>query len=347
MMIHNFDPVIAVTPFGPIYWYGAVYSLGFVGVFLWFWFRRRVRGLTDADVFTLSILFAICTLVGGRVFDIVVYELDFYRARPMAALNWWVGGMASHGVLLGALLAMAIFARMREYSLIALLDEVVVPGAFLLAVGRLGNFIEGGVIGSETTLPWGVMYPDLESARHPVALYESAKNFLIVPILFWALRRWPPGKGIVAALFVLLYAGLRFAVDLLRDYEAAWLGIGTGQVFNLTMALAGLAVLIWLLRHPLEPSPAPRPRARRAHWLQVAALIFLVLYPLGIPTSWTRANIIEKRQETMEEAATNYSLSPHFVDLRTTRVWTGRQARTQGTQVRDTLRLASPNVDAM
>ena len=301
-MVHDFDPAITMTPLGPVYWYGAVYSVGFVGIFVWFWFRRDVRGMTRADTFTLSILFAIGVMIGGRVFDILVYELDYYRERPLAALNWWEGGMASHGVLLGGLAATAVFARMRGHSLIALLDEVVVPGAFLLAVGRLGNFIEGGVIGSETALPWGFVYPDLEGARHPVALYESVKNFVILPVLIWAVGRWEPGRGVVLSLFVFLYAGLRFAVDLFRDYEAAWLGIGTGQVFNLLMATAGLILLVWTLRFPRSVPAPPHPPARAASWLQVAIFAALVIYPLGIPTSWTRANIAEKRQEVLEDA---------------------------------------------
>ncbi|SNS61161.1 prolipoprotein diacylglyceryl transferase [Tropicimonas sediminicola] len=301
-MIHDFDPAIAVTPVGAIYWYGAVYSIGFLGIFLWFWIRRGARGLTNADVFSFTILFSIGVMVGGRVFDILVYELDYYREQPLAALNWWEGGMASHGVLLGGLIATAIFARMRGLSLIAMLDEVAVPAVFLLAVGRLGNFIEGGVIGSTTSMPWGFVYPDLEGARHPVALYESAKNFLILPILVLAIWKWPPGRGVVASLFIFLYAGLRFLVDLFRDYEAAWLGIGTGQVFNLLMAVAGLILLIRTLRSPRQSESPPQPAPKSPSWLQIVVLIALILYPLGIPTSWTRANITEKRQGSLEEA---------------------------------------------
>ena len=301
-MVHDFVPAIVTTSFGSIYWYGAVYTFGFIGVFVWFWLRRKTRGLSDRDVVTLTILFACGVMIGGRVFDILVYELDYYRDRPLAALDWWQGGMASHGVLLGGLVATFFFARMRGIGLLELLDEIVVPGAFLLAVGRLGNFIEGGVVGSVTEMPWGFIYPDLEGARHPVALYESAKNFVILPVLIWAISVWPAGRGVVTALFLLLYAGLRFAVDLLRDYEAAWLGLGTGQVFNLAMAGVGLLLLIWFLSRPrVVPAPRAIPRARASAW-QVIILIFLVLYPLGIPTSWTRENIIEKRQEELSDA---------------------------------------------
>ena len=121
-------------------------------------------------------------------------------------------------------------------------------------------------------------------------------------MLIWAISVWPAGRGVVTALFLLLYAGLRFAVDLLRDYEAAWLGLGTGQVFNLAMAGVGLLLLIWFLSRPrVVPAPRAIPRARASAW-QVIILIFLVLYPLGIPTSWTRENIIEKRQEELSDA---------------------------------------------
>ena len=80
------------------------------------------------------------------------------------------------------------------------------------------------------------------------------------------------------------------------------MGIGTGQVFNLAMAVAGLAMLIWALKSSREVKPPPKPPARDASWLQVAVLIAVLLYPLGIPTSWTRSNIEEKRQETVEQA---------------------------------------------
>jgi phosphatidylglycerol:prolipoprotein diacylglycerol transferase len=172
-------------------------------------------------------------------------------------------------------------------------------------VGRLGNFIEGGVVGRATDVWWGFHYADLEGARHPVALYESAKNFVILPILVWALRIWPSGRGMVVSIFVLLYAGLRFAVDLFRDYEAAWLGIGTGQVFNLVMATAGLVMVIWFLRHPASATQRTDQKEPKMGWLLPTLLIILILYPLGIPTSWTQQNITEKRLEVKPESTSN------------------------------------------
>jgi phosphatidylglycerol:prolipoprotein diacylglycerol transferase len=301
-MIHDFSPVAFATPVGTAYWYGLVYTAGFIGVFLWFWFRRGSVGLSRRDVVTFTIVFAAGVLLGGRLFDILVYEADYYRARPLDALDWWNGGMASHGVLLGGLIATWAFARSRGLPVLVLLDEIVVPGAFLMAIGRLGNFIEGGVIGSVTSLPWGFIYEDVEGPRHPVALYDSAKNLLLVPVLIWASRVWPPGRGVTAGLFVLLYGLLRFVVDLFRDYEASWLGIGTGQVYNLAMAAAGLVMVVYLLRVPRPPVAPRTPAEAPVGWLRVAILLFLLVYPAGIPTSWTRENIIAKREAASDAA---------------------------------------------
>ncbi|HER19717.1 MAG TPA: prolipoprotein diacylglyceryl transferase, partial [Chromatiales bacterium] len=180
--VHDFDGVIGEIFGLALHWYGAAYSLGFLGVFAWFWLQRRTLGWSIAMVLDLGIFVAVGALLGGRIFDILVYESAYYAEHPLRALNWWRGGLASHGVLLGGFLSVLLFCRLHGQPLLKVTDELAVPVALLLAVGRLGNFIEGGVIGTATDLPWGVHYPDVEGARHPVALYESAKNLIMVPI---------------------------------------------------------------------------------------------------------------------------------------------------------------------
>jgi phosphatidylglycerol:prolipoprotein diacylglycerol transferase len=300
--VHQLDPAIGQIFGFAVYWYGAVYTAGFVGIFLWLWFRRGRLGWSRLEVADFTIFAAIGMLVCGRAFDIAVYELGFYREHPLQALNWWKGGLASHGVLLGAAAASVLFAGIYRKSFIELADEVVVPAAFLFAVGRLGNFVEGGVIGSQTSLPWGVVYPDLEGPRHPVALYESAKNFLIVFLLVAVLKRFPAGRGIAMAVFILAYAALRLFVDTFRDYESYWLGLGKGQFFNLVMAGIGLLLLIWFAFFAGRAA-APSHRAvaeRPLGWMRTVLLAFLFVYPLGIPTSWTQVNIEQKRTHTLQ-----------------------------------------------
>jgi phosphatidylglycerol:prolipoprotein diacylglycerol transferase len=299
--VHNIDPVMA-EPFGlRLYWYGCAYTIGFLGLTAWLLWRRKNYGWSVRDVCDAAIVFCLSILVCGRAFDIVVYEWDYYRNHPAQMIDWWQGGMASHGLLIGAAVAALVISRWKRNSFLQIADELVVPGALLLGVGRIGNFIEGGVIGTPTELPWGVKFPDVTGFRHPVALYDGAKNLLLIPLLIWVLRRNPSGSGRALAHFVFWYGALRFIVDQFRDYEAYVLGLGTGQYFNLAMALAGV-VLLFTLHGEAPPQTiksqiVPTTEAGRASvgvW-RVVALALLILFPLGIPNSWTTANIAEKR----------------------------------------------------
>jgi phosphatidylglycerol:prolipoprotein diacylglycerol transferase len=161
-----------------------------------------------------------------------------------------------------------------------------------MGFGRIGNFIDGQIVGSLTTVPWAIQFPEADGFRHPVVLYDGLKNFLIVPILLWARRRGaPPGR--LAALFVLLYAGLRIPIDLLREYPVNALGLPTGQGFNEIMAVAGVLLLArnWrLARIPGRLGPAGpltvEPDAGPGWRLPVLALV--LLFALVIPSDATR-----------------------------------------------------------
>lgn len=296
--VHDFNLAIGDLFGITIYWYGAVYSVGFLGVFLWFWFRRNKIGWSPRDIVEFTISIAVGVLLGGRVFDIAVYEMDYYRMQPIDALNFWKGGFATHGVLIGGAIAAALFCNFRKKPFLQMADELVVPAAFLFAVGRLGNFIEGGVIGTTTSMPWGIVYQNLEGARHPVALYDSARNLVLGLFLIALLRRYPSGRGIAMSVFVLLYGLLRFFVDMFRDYESYWMGLGKGQFFNVGMAIIGLALLVWFGTKTRAQETPSRTCTKPIGWARAMTLIVLCVYPLGIPTSWTQINIEQQRQLT-------------------------------------------------
>jgi len=232
--------------------------------------------------------------LGGRLFDVAVYEWAFYRQRPWAIPAIWLGGMASHGLLLGGVVAALVHARRTGRPFLAVTDTVAIPAALFLAIGRVGNFLEGGVVGYETGVPWSVRLPTITGCRHPVALYDGLKNLLLVPILALVLARRPAGSGIATGTFLLLYGGLRFLVDQFRDYESVLFGIGPGQWFNLLTALLGLLLLIARRGAPgVPPHVVPAPPVTLA---RVALFTALVLLPLLIPTSWTQVHLQELRE---------------------------------------------------
>ncbi|HEX2098212.1 MAG TPA: prolipoprotein diacylglyceryl transferase family protein [Rubrobacteraceae bacterium] len=138
--------------------------------------RREVLGYDKGEVAKFSLVFVAGVLAGGRLFDVFLYEWSYVREHPLAVFEFWRGGMASHGVMLGAALAGAAFCLYRGKSFLALADEVVIPGAVLLGLGRIGNHINGEVFGSVTNLPWATGFPYAEGCRHPVGLYDGLRT---------------------------------------------------------------------------------------------------------------------------------------------------------------------------
>jgi phosphatidylglycerol:prolipoprotein diacylglycerol transferase len=174
-----------------------------------------------------------------------------------------------------------------------LADALVIPGAFLMGVGRIGNFIDGQIVGGLTDGWWGVKFPDAEGFRHPVVLYDGVKNLLLVPYLA-RVRRTHATPGATAARFVFWYACLRIFVDVFREYPTHRLQLGTGQTLNLVMTALGVVLLVRSRMRRLGRLAPERPRL--AAPAAAAAPVFphravfaaLLVFCLAIPSNWTQ-----------------------------------------------------------
>jgi phosphatidylglycerol---prolipoprotein diacylglyceryl transferase len=237
-----FDPILGSIGGVHLWWYGLSYTLGFLNIY---WYLRRSRrrlALTLAEVTSLTLSLALGVLAGGRVVEVAFDEWPFYRENPLLIPAYWLGGMATHGLLLGATAGLFLFSYVWLKPFRELADALVIPGAFLMGVGRIGNFIDGQIVGALTDVPWGVQFPDATGIRHPVVLYDGAKNLLLIPYLRWV-RKTNLTPGATAARFVFWYAFPRIFIDLFRDYPTHRLALGTGQTLNIVMTVVGVVIL--------------------------------------------------------------------------------------------------------
>jgi phosphatidylglycerol:prolipoprotein diacylglycerol transferase len=287
--VHQIDPVFASI--GPVHlwWYGLSYCLGFINAHLSLRRHRHRLGLSLIEVYELSLLLAAGVLLGGRGLVVFRHEWTFYKEHPLLIPALWIGGLATHGLIIGGFAGVLLFCLIRRRPFRPIFDALAIPAALILGCGRIGNFIDGQIVGSVTMLPWGVQFPNADGVRHPVVLYDGLKNFLIAPILLLVRRHGvPPGR--VASLFLVLYAGLRIPIDLLREYPISFMHLPAGQAFNVLMAAAGLALLAKNTLWPPATSPGrPGSVASVTHGrLCRLAFAAVILVSLAIPSDATR-----------------------------------------------------------
>lgn len=285
--IHNIDPII-VTIFGMhLWWYGLSFTLGFINAHIFLRRNRQSVGLSVSAVYDLTIFLALGILIGGRTLVVVNNEWEFYRDHLLLIPSIWVGGFASHGLIFGGAAAVILFCFHYTVEFRKILDVLSISAAVILGFGRIGNFIDGQIYGSLTDLPWGVQFPNVEGIRHPVVLYDGLKNFLLVPLLLWIRNRGvPPGR--VAAIFVILYAGLRIPIDLLREYPTTMWNLPNGQMLNILMVIVGVIALAVNFYRSHNPKPPDSTMAEKSLFYRKLALGAVLAVPLIIPSDATR-----------------------------------------------------------
>ena len=252
MLVHpQFNPI--ALQLGPlaIHWYGLMYLAGFMA-FLWLG-RKRIAALNHPRVNNKlldDLLFygVLGVILGGRLGYVFFYKASYYLSHPLELFAVWQGGMAFHGGFIGLVAAGLYFARRKKIPFYDLADLAVIPAALALGFGRIANFINGEFYGTPTSLPWGVKFGNVEGFRHPVQLYEAAKNFFVFGVL-WLLQGRALPKGFLFWLFVFLYGSIRFVLEFLKDDFAVpdyALGMTWGQVWSIPMVLLGGYMLLRL-----------------------------------------------------------------------------------------------------
>jgi phosphatidylglycerol:prolipoprotein diacylglycerol transferase len=292
MFVHRIDPIFFSALGVHFWWYGLSYSLGFVNAHLFLRRNRARLELSLCEVYNLTLFLAVGVLVGGRSLVVFSNEWPFYREHVALIPAIWLGGLATHGLIIGGFTGVLMFSMIYRKPLRPMADALAIPAALILGCGRIGNFIDGQIVGAITDVPWAVQFPEAEGFRHPVVLYDGLKNFLLIPLLLWVRRRGvPPGR--LAALFVLLYPALRIPIDLLREYPISTLGLPTGQTFNIMMSLVGAALLVrnFRRRHAsdgVRPPVASSTRRDDGLLWQRLAFAAILLVALLIPSDATR-----------------------------------------------------------
>ncbi|MDY3005510.1 prolipoprotein diacylglyceryl transferase [Anaerococcus sp. AGMB00486] len=204
---------VAFSIFGiDVYWYAIIIITGILigAKFAQKEFSRR--GFSEDFIYDILFVTLPFAIVGARLWY-VVFEWDLYKNNPIEILNFRAGGLAIHGGILFAIIALYFYSKKKEIPLIDITDVMVPSLALGQAIGRWGNFVNGEAHGSATNLPWAILVDGVRV--HPTFLYESIGDFLIFLFLI-NYRKKEPAKGKQTAIYFMAYGVLRFFVEALR-----------------------------------------------------------------------------------------------------------------------------------
>lgn len=205
-------------------------------------------------------------IIGARVWHILTPPSSmvaqgittwYYLTHPLAMLNFRSGGLGIPGGVIAGALALYIFARKRKTSF-ATWTDIIAPGlALAQAVGRWGNFFNQEVYGAPTDLPWKLFIdaahrlPEYANVEyyHPLFLYESLYNLLIMAFLLWLGSRYARRlkQGDIFLTYLILYPVGRFFLEFLRLDPSPVAGININQTIMGVIAILATAALI--VRH--------------------------------------------------------------------------------------------------
>ncbi len=251
-IIWDINPDIFTIPIinHPLRWYGLFFALTFLigQQIMSFIYKKEGRPLAEVD--TLTIYIVVSTIVGARLGHVLFYDPIYYFQNPHEIIMIWEGGLASHGGVIGILIAIYLFARKTKISYLWVLDRVSIVAALAFSMIRLGNLMNSEMIGIPTDLPWGFIFTSTDNIpRHPAQLYEAIHYFMWFIVLFWV---WYKQKdrmknGFLFGWSLIVLFSLRFVDEFFKmnqeQFEDGMI-LNMGQILSIPFILTGVVILI-------------------------------------------------------------------------------------------------------
>ena len=257
-----------------ITWHGLFTALGVViGVLVAAYFGRKA-GYKEDHIYNAALALVIGGIIGARLLY-VAENWSQFEDDLSGIIEVNTGGISIYGALIGGLVGGWLYCIIAKVPNIPKAADIAAIGGIIgMAVGRIGDIINGEHFAKTTDLWWGVIYTDPNSPsfirfgvaaepQHPAVAYELLGDLVIFAILIFLythVRR----SGVTFFAWVFLYGALRTAVSFLRLDDTIWgTGLRTAQVIGIVAMVIGLIGIVYLLMVPPREETGESRAARR------------------------------------------------------------------------------------
>ncbi len=238
-----------------IHYYGLIIAIGMLLGMLYACKRGKTFGLKEDDILDGFLWVTPFAIVCARIYYVAFSWAD-YKDDPISVFYIWEGGIAIYGSVIGAILGMWVFSRVKKVKLTAVLDLIMT--AFLIgqAIGRWGNFMNREAFGAPTDsfFRMGLFNTRTNGWEyyHPTFLYESVWNAAgFVLLHFLGNKRKYDGQ--MALCYAAWYGLGRAFIEGLRMDSLYWGPFRVSQVLAAVTCLTAVAVLVWQQTKPHDP----------------------------------------------------------------------------------------------
>ncbi len=224
----NIDPIIAHLGPLALRWYGLMYVVGII-IGLWIIKGYTTRKGIDQDMVYRVLWWCIAAgLIGGRLYFVIQQPTLFtvYLPHPIHIIATWEGGMAFFGAIFLVIPTLFWRARIERVNPLVLVDAGVLFAAAGQIFGRIGNLINGDIVGYQSTLPWSTVYINPNSWAcqtgicnvpvQPAAAYELITNLVLLALMLFLARR-VRRPGILMLVYLFSYAITQFLLFFVRN----------------------------------------------------------------------------------------------------------------------------------
>lgn len=239
-----------------IHLYGLVIACGLLAAVFYACKRSKEFGLKEDDIMDGVLWITPFAILCARAYY-CAFSWDQYADNPISVLYIWNGGIAIYGGVLGAVLGVAVFCKIKKLKLPAVLDIVALGFLIGQTAGRWGNFFNREAFGAATDSFFRMgLYNTVTGVTeyyHPTFLYESVWNLVgFIGLHFLSKHRKYDGQ--IALGYVAWYGLGRAWIEGLRVDSLYWGPFRVSQVLAAVSCVIAVAVLLWQHWRPHDPA---------------------------------------------------------------------------------------------
>ncbi len=252
-----------------IAFYGIIIGFGILAG-LWVATRDAKRRGQDPDIYLDFVLYAIIiSIMGARIYY-VLFDWDNYKDDLLQILNLRAGGLAIYGGVIGAVITLTVYARVKKLSFFSLADTGCLGLITGQIIGRWGNFFNCEAFGGYTDSLFAmrirralvnenmisrellnhlIVKDGVEFIQvHPTFLYESVWNLCVLAFMLWYRKR-KRFDGEMLFIYLLGYGLGRVWIEGLRTDQLIFFSTGIPVSQALSLILVVISTLVLFCKH--------------------------------------------------------------------------------------------------